>query len=174
VHPFISFAFLSDLRESLEKQDMAYLPGLMPPAVADSRWSRPRLLRVSLHFSWSQGIIYSRGACGCFLGSSVGVVWRFPVSSSLLAEFLHLAVSSLTVLSLRTAVNWCSTSVYTSRRELYNYIPFSNWWRFRLVSAMFGRLESISGFPRLKQGNIPLGGQCRWVPHVHIQWQRRR
>jgi hypothetical protein len=53
-----------------------------------------------------------------------------------------LVVSPLAVLSSRTAMKLCSSSVYTLYRVFYSCLPFRSWWRFLLVSAMFWMIKS--------------------------------
>jgi hypothetical protein len=149
--PSVTLAVVSGLLERLIQLEVAYLPddwccchprylcGLPPTLVGEEVPGVNLWLRLQL------GVIDSGSGCCRPLDSFVGVVCVFPLLSSLVTEFLSewrcsnfgLAVSTLVVLSLRTAVKSCCTSLYTPHRALYSYFPSRSWWRFLPVPAMF-------------------------------------
>jgi hypothetical protein len=113
----------------------------------------------------------------------VGVVCKFPLSSSLLTEFLDgrkcsncdLGCSSFLRRSLWLLPSSRVASLCTLHTERYTATFLleaggdSSW-----CPPCFGRLESISDFRLLTQRYIPLDGQYRWVLRVHVPWHHRR
>jgi hypothetical protein len=118
------------------------------------------LFMVSLRFSWPQwgkefpaGNFILRPRLGIFtpLADVAGFLVLLSVSSEgfrcrLLCSrnfsldggaVIVLALSPFEALYFRTAVKSCSNSVHTPHSVLYSYFPFSNWWGFLLVPAMF-------------------------------------
>jgi hypothetical protein len=104
------------------------------------------------------GVVDSRGGCR-LLSSLVSAVCRFPLSSSLLTEFLVGRRCSncgpgyfpLAALPLETAVESCSTSVYTPT----SCFPFRTWWRFFLVSSVFWGVGVHFGLSQTDAGVRP-------------------
>jgi hypothetical protein len=96
VSPSVTFAIVSSLLERLVQWETAHLPGWMAPDVADAWWCRPRLRGQPSFQLTSMGPRSSgwklqasttiAGCCG-HLGSFIGVIRGFPLSSSLLTEF---------------------------------------------------------------------------------------
>jgi hypothetical protein len=113
------------------------------------------------------GVVDSSGECCRLLGSFVGFVITFSLSSLCwrnssmdgCAVIVVLAVSHLPALFLRTVVKSCSTSVYTPYRAPHSYFPSRSWWTVLLVAAIFWTIRFRFGLPPTNAGYIPLGEQ---------------
>jgi hypothetical protein len=144
---------------------------------------------VRLHFIWFQGgeefpgvnsmlrpnlcVIDSHCGCCRLIGSFFGVTCKFPLSSTLLAEFLVGWRCSNGILGcfpfgnapfddfLQVLQHLC-VHLY---RALYSCFPFISRWRILLVSAMISMIRSRFAFSlidakvhaakRARAGNIP-------------------
>jgi hypothetical protein len=123
---------------------------------------------LSLHFSWPQGnfvlrpqlrVLYSRRGCFWFLGAFVGIVWSFPLSTSLFTEFLvawscsngGLGCFLLGGVSMRTALKPCPFRTAAGVRPARRQWRWVSTPRTRSITAWAsGRCCMVSSYSNLR------------------------